>query len=76
MRRDGDWKLPFIKEHPQNPSQDVVLGLLQALWSGHSDRHPGTASYIKSTQEAAEAAVSIAVTLINLFSNGGIRRRP
>lgn len=76
MRTDGDWKLPFIKEHKQNPSQDVVQGMLQALWSGHSDRHPGTASYIQSSQEAAEAAVSLAVTLVNLFANGGIARRP
>lgn len=75
MRAQGDWKLPFIKEHKQNPSQDVVLGMMQALWSGHSDRHPGTASYIQSTQDAAEAAVSLAVTLVNLFANGGIARR-
>lgn len=61
MRSQGDWRFPFIKEHAQNPSKDVVLGMMQALWSGHSDRHPGTASYIQSTQEAAEAAVSLAV---------------
>ncbi|KTS05690.1 hypothetical protein NS283_05725 [Microbacterium testaceum] len=76
MRTQGDWKLPFIKEHAQNPSQNVVLGMMQALWSGHSDRHPGTASYVPSTQAAAEAAVTLAVTLVNLFSNGGIARRP
>ncbi len=76
MRANGDWKLPFIKEHAQNPSETVVLGMLQALWSGHSDRHPGTPSYVLSTQAAAEAAVSLAVTLVNLFSNGGIARRP
>jgi hypothetical protein len=76
MRAQGDWKLPFIKEHAQNPSQDVVLGMMQALWSGHSDRHPGTQNYIQSTQPAAEAAVSLAVSLVNLFSNGGIARRP
>lgn len=75
MRAEGNWKLPFIKEHKENPSQGVVLGMMQALWSGHSDRHPGTASYVLSTQEAAEAAVSLAVTLVNLFSNGGIARR-
>jgi len=76
MRAQGDWRLPFVKEHAQNPSQDVILGLLQALWSGHSDRHPGTASYLESTREAAEAAVSIAVTVVNLFNNGGVARRP
>ena len=75
MRSQGNWKMPFIKEHKDNPSEQVALGMLQALWSGHSDRHPGTPNYIASTQEAAEAAVSLAVTLVNLFSNGGIARR-
>jgi hypothetical protein len=75
MRAQGDWKLPFIKEHKENQSSAVVLSMLQALWSGHSDRHPGTASYIPSTQEAAEAAVSLAVALVNLFSSGGVARR-
>jgi len=76
MRAEGDWKMPFVKEHKENPSQGVVLGMMQALWSGHSDRHPGTSTYIQSTQEAAEAAVSLAVTLVNLFASGGIVRRP
>ena len=76
MRADKDWKLPFVKEHIQNPSQGVVLGMMQALWSGHSDRHPGTASYTPSTPEAAEAAVSLAVTLVNWFSAGAVQRRP
>lgn len=75
MRAHGDWKLPFIKEHNQNPSQAVVLGMLQALWSGHSDRHPGSASYIPSTQDAAEAAVSLAVSLVNMFDSGAVSRR-
>lgn len=75
MRADGDWKLPFVKEHAENPSQGVILGLLQALWSGHSDRHPGTPTYIASTQEAAEAAVALAVTIVTLFGSGGIARR-
>ncbi|MCK2021980.1 hypothetical protein KZC52_03530 [Microbacterium sp. kSW2-24] len=76
MRAHGDWKLPFVKEHKQNPSQAVILGMMQALWSGHSDRHPGTPNYVLSTQAAAEAAVSIAVTLVNLFSTGAVTRRP
>ncbi|MCY7290095.1 MAG: hypothetical protein LH624_18095, partial [Cryobacterium sp.] len=75
MRAQGDWKLPFVKEHARNPSQGVVLGMMQALWSGQSDRHPGTASYTQSTQPAAEAAVTLAVTIVNLFANGGIQRR-
>lgn len=76
MRADGDWKLPFVKEHKLNPSGAVVINMMQALWSGHSDRHPGTASYVQSTQAAAEAAVSLSVTCVNLFVNGGIGRRP
>lgn len=75
IRTDGNWKLPFVKEHAQNPSHEVLLGMLQALWSGHSDRHPGTTAYVQSTQQAAEAAVSLAVALVNLFAGGGVARR-
>jgi len=75
MRAQGDWKMPFVKEHKENPSEAVVLSMMQALWSGHSDRHPGTSTYVHSTQEAAEAAISLAVALVNLFSSGAIARR-
>lgn len=75
MRAQGDWKMPLIKEHKENPSEAVVLSMMQALWSGHSDRHPGTVSYVLSTQEAAEAGVSLAVALVNLFSSGAVAQR-
>lgn len=75
MRATGGWTLPFVKEHDENPSGAVVISMLQALWSGHSDRHPGTPSYVQSTPEAAETAVFLAVTLVSLFKSGAVARR-
>lgn len=35
-----------------------------------ADRHPGTASYIQSTQDAqAESAIALALTPVGLFIN-------
>lgn len=76
MRTDCDWTLPFIKEHTQNPTGAVVINMMQALWSGHSDRHPGTSNYVQSTPEAAEAAVFLAVPLVAWFTSGAVARRP
>ena len=75
MRTDSNWKLPLLREHPQNPTAGVVIDMMQALWSGHSDRHPGTSTYTPTTQEAAEAAVLLAVPLVQWFSSGAVARR-
>ena len=75
MRSTREWKLPFVQEHSENSTADVVINMMQALWSGHSDRHPGTSSYVLSTQEAAEAAVFLAVPLVAWFSSGAVTQR-
>lgn len=74
MRSDGNWTVALDKEHKQNPLQKVLLDMMQALMSGHSDRHPGTPGYVATTREAASAAVGLAVTLVQWFSSGAVRR--
>lgn len=54
---------------------DTVLKMMQAIWDSHSGRH-GTDSNTKPanvSQEQAEAAVHLAVTLVQLFRTQGIR---
>ncbi|NEA24574.1 hypothetical protein [Actinomadura bangladeshensis] len=53
-----------------------VLEMLNALCSGHSDRHAGGPNNAPVTQESAEAAFTMAMTLVHWFSTGAIRRRP
>jgi hypothetical protein len=50
--------------------------MMQALWTGQNDRHAGQSGYTPSTQAEAEAAVMLAVPLVQWFSSGAIARRP
>lgn len=76
MRGDGDWKLDLTREHGTHTSQHVVLGMVQALWTGQNDRHAGQAGYRPSSQAEAEAAVMLAIPLVQWFASGAIQRRP
>ena len=76
MRQQGDWKLELTREHKTHTTQQVVLGMAQALWTGQNDRHAGQPGYTPSTPAEAEAAVMLAVPLVQWFSSGAIARRP
>jgi hypothetical protein len=56
-------------------SIDGVIAMVTDLWEGHSDRHAGGPAYVQVSQEAAEAAFTLAVSLITLFSSGAVTRR-
>lgn len=72
----GGWSLPLTREHPEAPTGETVVRMLQALWKGHHDRHGGDSSAPKSvSQEEAETAVSLAVPLVQWFSSGAVARR-
>lgn len=76
LRDDGDWALPLTREDPGAQTAGTVLGLCQALWKGHHDRHGGDPGAPQSVgQVEAEAAVQIAVFLVHGFATGMIARR-
>jgi hypothetical protein len=75
MRADGDWKLDMTREHSTHTTHQVVLGNMQALWTGQNDRHAGQPGYTPSTQAEAEAAVMLAASLVQWFTSGAIARR-
>ena len=68
------WKLA-LGDDPKHPSQDVVAKMARALWSGQESRHGGN-GYRKPTKEEAEAAVMLAVPLVQWFSSGAVAQRP
>ncbi len=76
MRADGNWKLDMTREHSTHTTQQVVLGNMQALWTGQNDRHAGQPGYTASTRAEGEAAVMIAVPLVQWFSSSAVTRRP
>lgn len=77
LEADGDWYLPFLVEAEGSPSSRIVSDLIRLLWHGQHDRHAG--GYQGPTtvsQEEAETAVSIAVILVQWFSEDRVQKRP
>ena len=74
---DGStWRLPHLREHSLAPTHDVLVGMLRILWRGHHDRHggPSTVGVPAVTQEEAESAVILAVTLVGWFESGHVQQ--
>lgn len=69
MKAQGDWKLDL----PASDA-DVPVKMAEALWSGQESRHGGN-GYRKPTQAEAEAAVLLAVPLVQWLSSGALTRR-
>ena len=73
MENQGNWKLE-LGANPKHPSDDVVCKMVRSLWEGQESRHGGN-GYRKPTQGEAEAAVMLAVPLVQWFSSGAVARR-
>lgn len=74
MRPHGDWALE-VTDNSADYFSDVVLNMCEALWQGQPSRHGGN-GYRKPTQGEAEAAVMLAVPLVQWFQSGAVKRRP
>jgi hypothetical protein len=72
MRADGDWGLP-LREHQNAPGPDLLLSMLQTLWTGHRDRH-GNPHYADVGYTEARAAVMLSATLTDWFASGVVSR--
>lgn len=75
LAADGDWSLPLTREDENATTASIVLAQCRALWKGHHDRHGGVAEGQPVGQEEAEAAVSLAVPLVQWFASGMVARR-
>ncbi|MEE6389659.1 hypothetical protein V3G71_12470 [Microbacterium paraoxydans] len=75
MRDQKNWSLDIKKQHKDYPTTAVVLSMIQMLWAGQG-RHAGQPDWVPNTQAEAEAAVMLAVPLVQWFSSGAIARRP
>jgi len=73
MRDQGDWSLGVVKQHDDYPVGNVLLGMIQMLLKGQG-RHAGQPDWAPNTQAEAEAAVMLAVPLVQWFSSGAIAR--
>jgi len=73
--RDVTYTLPFERE-PQDAASGLVLRQMsQLLWVGQVDRHGGGEEAAGTvSQAAAEAAVMLAVPLVQWFTSGVVQR--
>lgn len=74
IRDQKDWALNIKKQHKDYPTTAVLLSMVQMLWAGQG-RHAGQPDWTPNTQAEAEAAVMLAVPLVQWFSSGAIQRR-
>jgi hypothetical protein len=71
----GSWKLPHLREDSNAPTHDVLVGMMKTLWVGQHDRHGGPSPVGEPavTQDEAESAVMLAVTLVGWFETGKVQ---
>ena len=76
MEANGDWFLPSQFEVDEAHSGLIAVNLIRHLWHGHHDRHGGRLGGPTTiTQEEAEAALSVAITLVEWFSQDLLNHR-
>ena len=73
MENQGNWSLP-LGDDSKHPAISVAYMMVQSLWAGQESRHGGN-GYRKPTQDEAEAAVLLAVPLVQWFTSGLLARR-
>ncbi|HEX8081151.1 MAG TPA: hypothetical protein VF557_13155 [Jatrophihabitans sp.] len=75
IEQQGDWGLPMEREHDRAPSREVLISMMRMLWHGQHDRHGGQPAAPGDVSiEEATVAVSLAVTLVNLFDADVVAR--
>ncbi|KUM40944.1 hypothetical protein [Arthrobacter sp. EpRS71] len=68
----ADWTLKFQREDKHYSNGQTLVAMLKTLWSGQTDRHGGDHEVVTGaaiSQAAAEAAVMLAVPLVQWFSS-------
>jgi hypothetical protein len=71
----GRWELVIPKSQQSATDISVLIGMLELLWRGQTDRHGGIHPTRPIPQEAGPAAVHLAVLMVQWFRSGVIRRR-
>lgn len=77
MEQGGQFNLPHLREDSRAATHDVLLGMMRMLWVGQYDRHGGLPQSPLPddvTQEEAESAVLLAVTLVGWFESGHVQQ--
>lgn len=71
------WRVALSRDTAVRPTE-VLAAMLQLLWTNEYSRHVGVDETVPLhiTQEEAESAVVLSVTLVNWFSSGAVTLKP
>jgi hypothetical protein len=72
-KHSSDYEMVIADKTSQPADVSAILAMMRLVWEGHRDRHEGGRTSAPITSESAEAAVSVAITLVQLLSTGSIR---
>lgn len=74
--RDGPhkWRLGLADRRDEPRGVGEFVGMLDVLWQGHRSRHAGSTTARQQTQKEAEAAVQLAVLLVQWLGGGMLQR--
>lgn len=70
------FELVILGGNAEPAGPEAFKAMATLLWEGHRDRHPGGLTSAPVTLEAAQAAVHLAVTLVQWIATETIRRKP
>lgn len=73
--RDAREKWELAIEGTNAGDTNPVVTMIELLWHGHVARHAGGPGFRQQRQEEAQMATHLAVTLVQWFTSGAVRRR-
>ena len=82
LKDPSGWELAIPDPKPRKEGDPTpatsagrIIALVDLLCSGHVSRHTGTPDFRTQTQEEAETALTLAITIVQLVTAGAFRRR-
>jgi hypothetical protein len=72
-QHSGDWRLALVDRNDRGDVEPLIA-IMRRLWQGHRSRHAGGPSSRQQTQLEAEAAVHLAVLLVQWLTSGVLSR--
>jgi hypothetical protein len=69
-----EWCLSIRRPDDGQPEIAPLLAMMKLLWEGETGRHASGERTGRETQEAAQMAVHLAVTLVQWFTSGAVSR--
>jgi hypothetical protein len=71
--RASGYEMVIADKTGQPADVGAAIAMMRLVWDGHRDRHEGGRTSAPISRESADAAVAVAITLVQLVSTASIR---